>query len=579
MNVSRLHLPIATVVATILVGASGIFAQPSVLVDQLGYRPDDPKVAFLKNGGGIEFLVVEVRTNKSVFKGTIQPTSKRDAQTGDALRALDFTRFRKPGSYQLWIPGANIFSPEFRIAGDVYRPVVDRTIESYYFQRCGTVVGQQTIWNHPACHLEDSYFFDNPGLWRDVRGGWHDAGDYGKFIATGALTAAFLLYAYEYSPSQFDDGQLTIPESNNGIPDILDEARWELEWMLKMQTPDGGVFHKTSTKKWTGEYLPHLDPDRRFIFGVSTTATAAVAAVTALAARVFDRWDKNFARTLLKSSLNAWAYLREHKQIVPAGGFKNPPGVEGGEYEDKTDSDERLWAAVELYRLTGHEDIHDYIRYNHRALGGFSHAIGWQNVQNFAYASYLRMRREHQDPAVAGFLSSTLAASCDALIKRIEESAYRYVLRDDEYYWGSNSVALGYAFSLLLGHEIKNQPKYLEAALDQLHFILGRNTFGQTFVTGVGTHPVKRPYHQFSMMLGAGEPVPGLVVGGPNKNSKLKGKTISHLPGKCYEDVEKNYFVNEVAINYTAPLTYVAALLLETPASSTKQGTPTVVGE
>lgn len=579
MNLIRYGPSIAAVALLITVAVSAGFAQSAVLVNQLGYRPDDPKIAFLRDAGGAEFLVVEVRTNKSVFKGAIQPITKRDAHTGDALRVLNFTRLRKPGTYQLWIPGANTFSPEFRIAGDVYRPVVDRTIESFFFQRCGTVIGSRTVWNHTACHLEDSYFFDNPGLWRDVRGGWHDAGDYGKFIVTGALSAAFLLYAYEYAPSQFDDGQLAIPENKNGVPDILDEVRWELEWMLRMQTPDGGVFHKTSTKKWTGEYLPHLDTDRRFIFGVSSTATAAVAAVNALAARVFDRWDKNFARMLLKSSLSAWAYLREHKQIVPAGGFKNPPGVEGGEYEDKTDTDERLWAAVELYRLTGHEDIHDYIRYNHRSLGGFNHAIGWQNVQNFAYASYLRMGSEHQDPGVTGYLASTLAASCDALVKRIEDNAYRTVLRDDEYYWGSNSVALGYAFSLLLGYEIKNQPKYLEAALDQIHFMLGRNTFGQTFVTGIGTQPVRHPYHQFSMMLGAGEPVPGLVVGGPNKNSRLKGKTISHLPGKCYEDVEKNYFVNEVAINYTAPLTYVAALLLESPGSSAKQGAPTVVGE
>lgn len=167
-----------------------------------------------------------------------------------------------------------------------------------------------------------------------------------------------------------------------------------------------------------------------------------------------------------------------------------------------------------------------------------------------------------KDAEITGFFMSTLTTLSEALLKRIEANVYRCVLRDEEYYWGSNSVLLGYAFSLLLAHEVSGQRKYLEGALDQLHYVLGRNTFNSVFVTGIGTHPVRQPYHQFSMMLNAGIPVPGLVVGGPNKGSRLQGKTISRFPGKCYEDVAKNYFVNEVAINYTAPLTYLASYLV-----------------
>src|SRR5260221_235486 len=162
-----------------------------------------------------------------------------------------------------------------------------------------------------------------------------------KDVATNkTVSTAFFLYLYEGQPGKFTDGQLAIPESRNGVPDILDEARWALEWLLKLQRDDGGVYHKVSIKTWTGEHLPDKESDRQYIFDVSSASTADVAAVTALGARLFKKVDPQFAVALLKCATNAWKFLNGHRDIVPPGGFRNPQDVEGGEYGDQNDLDE-----------------------------------------------------------------------------------------------------------------------------------------------------------------------------------------------------------------------------------------------
>ncbi len=529
----------------------------SILVDQLGYRPTDAKIAMIRGITGKTFHVMNLANNRAAFSGKVRPVGTIDENTGDTLYEMDFTKVRAPGRYQIWMSEISATSPEFTITDDAYRPAALAAIQSYYYQRCGTEVNNGTPWNHPPCHLDDATVYANPSLTSNVVGGWHDAGDYGKFVATGAVSAEFLLSLYESQPGKFSDGQLQIPERNNSVPDILDEARWELEWLLKMQGADGGVSHKVSTKKWTGEHLPDKDPDRRYLFDVSSTATGSFCAITAAGARVFKKWDSEFARRLLRSSLIAWKYLELHPSIVPPDGFHNPPGVEGGEYGDAQDRDERLWASAELYRTTLSDVYHRYFLVHYMDCGGINYPVSWEHVQNFAYYSYLSVPAKRIDYKARSFIIASLTTYSDDLLRRIAVSGYRCVLTSNQFYWGSNSVALGYAYDLIHGYEVTGFARYLAGAVDQLHYIFGRNTFGQTFVTGIGSTPVRHPYHQFSMLRDV-RPVPGLLVGGPNKNSRLNGKVLSKFSGKCYEDSEKNYYVNEVAINYTAPLAFVA---------------------
>lgn len=538
-----------------------VLAIPVILVNQLGYRPDDRKLVVVKDPPVGEYEVWNMESNRLVLRATLKAVGMKDENTGDIVFTLDLSDLRTAGVYQIRFPHSDVTSPEFRIGVDVYDSLCLATLESFYFQRCGTQVHNGTVWKHPACHLFDATLFDNHTLTKEVVGGWHDAGDYGKFVATATVSTAFLLYLYELQPHKFTDGQLKIPEAGNGVPDVLDEVRWELTWLLKMQTPGGGVYHKVSTKKWTGEYLPHQDPDTRYIFQESSTATGAFAAVCALGARVFRELDKEFSRALLKAAILAWNYLEKNRTIVPPGGFRNPAGVEGGEYGDSRDDDERLWAAVELLRTTGNVEYHSYFLTQYRNLGGITYPVSWEHVQNFAYYSYLKIPVSQTDYAARSLVIATLTGYSDDLIQRTEQNGYRLVLRSDQFYWGSNSVVAGYAFDLIQAYEATKLRRYLNAALDQFHYLLGRNTFNKSFVTGVGSDPVRYPYHQFSMMLHAGKPVPGMLVGGPNRGSRLQGKVISEYPGKCYEDYEKNYFVNEVAINYTAPLVFLSGYL------------------
>lgn len=552
--------------------SSRSFAQQILVVNQLGYRPYDTKIAFARNIRSELFELLDVGTGEVVYRGTIRDVHRVDANTGDTTGVMDFSAFRTPGYYQLWIPGTVWRSSVFRIANDVYHSALKTALESFYYQRCGVVVDNGTVWTHPPCHTKDAPVYGRSDIFQEVTGGWHDAGDYGKFVVTGTLSAAFLLYLYENHKEKFHDGQLNNKSDGNGIPDILDEVRWELTWLMKMQRTDGSVYFKVSKKKWTGEYLPHDETDVRYIFEPSTTATGGFAAVTALGSRVFTSFDPDFARLLLKSSEAAWKYLEANPSIVPSGGFRNPEGVEGGEYSDDEDRDERLWASAELYRTTGKQQYHQYFLTNYKHFWGVTYPVSYKNVQNFAFYTYMRLPLKMRNESVRSHLITTLRNYCNDLVQRIGKNGYHHALKSSQFYWGSNGLTMGYAFDLLQGYYATGTKAYLNAALDQLHYILGRNPFGLSFVTGVGGRAVTRPYHQFSIKLKAGKPVPGMLVGGPNSQDRIRGKQLSVFPGKCYEDSDGNWFVNEPAINYTAPFVYVIGYFADKPLQASTEG-------
>lgn len=557
----RAGLPLVVALLVISACSNDPAKAQRIAVDEVGFRPQDSKVAFF-DGPGLEddhFVVIDSRTSKAVFKGHLGHRRDKSLITGQANFILDFTELNKSGTYYISIPRRDVRSVDFQISADVYDGVVKKAAESFYYQRCGTSVDIGTKWTHPACHLDDAVFFSNPQKHKDVRGGWHDAGDYGKYSVNTAVSLAFLLYLYDQSPKAFSDGQLDIPGRGNGTPDLLDQAKWALRWLMKMQRSDGAVYHKVQKKKWTGEYLPQNDPDRRYIFGVSSAATADFAAVASLGARIFKRFNPRLSDRLAEAALKAWDFLEEHPSIFPAGGFQNPKGVKGGEYGDKDDSDERLWASVELYRLTKEKKYQAYFAKHYNLSDSFtSSPVSWKNVSDFACAAYLHISDNRQNHRVRRALTQKLLNYANRLVNRAATHDYRVVLKKDEYYWGSNSVAMGYAFDLIQAYVLSGEERYEETALDQLHYILGRNALRQSFVTGVGEKPVQHPYYQFSIKSSITEAVPGLVVGGPNSHNQLHDRPLSEYPAQNYEDKTKNYMVNEPAINYTAPLVYLS---------------------
>ncbi|MFU8861995.1 MAG: glycoside hydrolase family 9 protein [Cyclonatronaceae bacterium] len=532
-------------------------------MNQIGYEKDSLKQAFLVNAEADSFELVRAHDSKVVFSGPIKTAGDTDAVSGDKISVIDFSDYRSEGEYKIkTLAPEPMVSNKFNISKDVYVEALKIMSKSFYYHRCGTQVGGESDWSYEICHLDDAPFFDDPESSKDVTGGWHDAGDYNKFTVNTALSAGLLLYTYESNPDNFWDNQLGIPESGNGIPDLLDEISWALEWLLKMQRDDGAVYHKVSQKKWIGEYLPHTDPSIRYIFDVSSAAAASFTAAVAIGSRHLRSYKPDFSQELQAAAERAWHWLEQNPENFPAGGFKNPEGVTGGQYGDPSDLDERLWAAMELYKLTNNDRYLTFYIEHYRALyqTGIP-PISWRDANSLAMRAFLRSETNGKYLKEKDAVREATIRHANSLLEVHNQNAYKNLLRSDQYYWGSNSVGLAFAADLMQAYDITGQAHYKNATLDQLHFIVGRNPFNLSQVTGVGSAPVQHPYHQLSEMDNSDDPIPGMLVGGPNNHLLLNNEVISPYPVKNYKDEFKNYLVNEPAINFTAILIYVTGAI------------------
>jgi endoglucanase len=534
-----------------------------IAVNQVGYEKESPKQAYLVNAEADWFELIRTHDSKVVFSDSMKTTAEKDSVTGDIISVIDFSEYNSEGEYIIKAAGPEpILSNKFHISQNVYADALQIMSRSYYYHRCGTRVGAESDWGYEICHTDDAPFFDNPEKSVNVTGGWHDAGDYNKFTVNTALSAGLLLYAYESNPDNFWDKQLGIPESGNGIPDLLDEASWALEWLLKMQRNDGALYHKVSQKKWIGEYLPHTDPSTRYIFDISSAATASFTAAAAIGSRHLKGYNPDYSQTLQSAAERTWNWLEKNPENFPAGGFKNPEGVVGGQYDDPSDLDERLWAAVELYRLTDHNRYLSFFIKNYRKLFETGvPPISWRDANSLALRAFLQSETNGKYPEEKDAVREASTRHANSVLEVHEQNSYKNLLRYNQYYWGSNSVGLAYAFDLIQAYKITGHANYKNAALDQLHFILGRNPLNLSQVTGVGFASVQHPYHQLSETGNFNGPVPGMLVGGPNNHRLLNNRKISPYPAKNYEDLFKNYLVNEPAINFTAILVYVTSAL------------------
>jgi endoglucanase len=559
--VKRTALVLSFVLVYIAAASAGIVA-----VDQAGYPCNVHKVAIL-TAPADSFVVTNVQSGAVVFRGHVRSGESPDVATGITPSYADFSALTTPGIYCVRV-SSNDTSLHFPIADTVLRPVCRTALRSYFLQRCGMDLPRSLAgpWWHLACHVTTDGVFhptaEGEGF-ASVRGGWHDAGDYGKYVVNAGVTVGTLLMAYEMFPSRFDADDLRIPESGNGVPDLLDEVRYELEWCLTMQSGNGGVFSKVTGMTFEGFVMPENDTAQRYIYRISSASTADFAAMMAQAARIFVRFDPGFAATCLAAAQKAWAYLQVHPSIVPPGGFRNPEGTRTGEYADGDDRDERLWAAVELYGTTGDSAAHAYVRNSYASRGMVKDAISWPHVETLAQCEYMRFSRPDVDRKIQAAIRAALLWYCESTMGLRDESGFRTALAPKEYSWGSNSKILNNALLFIVGWSEGGSDKLEAAALDQLHYILGVNALGYSFVTGIGARSARHPHHRPSEADGVDDPVPGLVVGGPNsrinQDAALKEKfTPSTPPALCYLDVMPSYASNETAINWNAPLVFLA---------------------
>ena len=548
--------------------ASDAAPTAAIKVDQVGYPVDAPKFAFVvsdKPSG--EFVVRAAPGGNETFKGKLSAPSK-DANSGDLVQAADFSALTRAGRYYLDIPGVGV-SWEFSIAPNVYSRAYYLAMRSFYGQRCGIAVDlgpEFPGYKHEACHLTGAWHASSGKSGpRASAGGWHDAGDYGRYVVNSGITTGTLLWAYELFGAKIANTKLNIPESGNGTPDILNEIRWNLDWMLSMQDSDGGAWHKQTTERFGGFVMPEKETAISYVIGTgeepfkSSCATGDFAAVTAIAARVYKPFDADYAAKCLRAARQAWAWLDKHPNVL----FRNPQGVATGEYGDRDCSDERLWAAAELYRTSGDEAFHKYFLDNYAAFQSNIRATGpqgWPNVAPLALWTYVLGKKGGNAEAVSAIREGSLRAA-DEIVARTAANGYRISMTERDYAWGSNSGAANYGMQLLVANALRPDKRYYHAALENLHYLLGRNTLSISWVTQVGANAFKNPHHRPSGADNLPEPWPGLLSGGPNRSKQDPAmKKMPDLPpAKMYLDEQASYASNEVAINWNAPLVFLLA--------------------
>lgn len=524
--------------------------ETAVRLNSVGFLPDALKRATFAGGSGV-FELVDTAGNV-VYQGTAAAPVDSFETDEQGLRVADFTAFAGTGEFQLRAEGAGD-SPRFRIAPDVMTDVARVLMLGMYGQRCGEAVSfeyQSSTFAHGACHLGDGLLDDhgNTGEQHPALYGWHDAGDYGKYVNNGALSLANMLFAWQQYPALESFG-FGLPDSE-GLPEYLAECRFQLEWLLGMQLADGGVADRVTTRSFDAMVSPEQSTGARFLSPVTTTATADFAAVVAQAARVFEAHDPELAESARTAALSAWSYLEEHPAPVTewdmalryTGGYRS------------SDQDDRLWAAAEIWELTGDEAALAF--FEERAASVSVDAFwDWPTLSNLGVFTYLLSEREGRDPALVTRLTEALGTGVAQLHSTAVSHPYGRAT-GGQYYWGINGVLARMALNVGVYQALVPDPKHRDLLVMIVDHLLGRNFYGRSYVTGIGNDPPYYPHHRPSAADTLPEPWPGLLIGGPWTEEP------GTKPATAWVDSAGDYLTNEVAINWNAAMIYAAAALL-----------------
>ncbi len=525
-------------------------------VNQIGYLPDSRKLVTVRAIEGealqTEFSVLNDK-DEAVYTGTLSAPSYSQ-YSGEQVYIGDFSEVKQDGVYTIKVGDDKVSFP-FAIGSDVYDEVLLDAFHMLYNQRCGSDLTEEFAgeFAHPACHTTDAIIYGTNNT-KDVSGGWHDAGDYGRYVAPGVQAAYDLILLYEDFPEIWGSADdLQIPESGNGVPDVLDEARYELDWLLKMQDEaTGGVYHKVTTKAFPETVLPQEDTADLYLSPISTTATADFAAIMAKCSLVYEKYDAEFAKACGEAAVHAWDYLAN---TTNGKGFLNPSDILTGEYPDGQDKDERFWASVELYKATGDQK---YLDFAHESMEKYIlFGYGWAAMGGYGNLAYETLDPSAQDATLYTKMKDMSKQKADELVENAIADGYQNCLGND-YVWGSNMVVCNDAREMLFAYELTGDAKYADYAEDQLHYLLGRNTVSYCFVTEHGTQSPKNSHHRPSTALGVVQK--GMLVGGPNGNLEdpfAKTVLAGLPPAKCYVDNEQSYSVNEITIYWNTPFLYL----------------------
>ena len=552
--------------AIVFAGEPASAATQAIRIDQLGFLPASRKLALVEVDEARGFKVIRIDGGDAVLEGRLTPPARWLPAARDAAVA-DLSALATAGRYRLLVEGLPPSDP-FVVDPQAYAGLADAALKAFYFNRAGTALdpAHAGAWARPAGHADveieihpSAASIARPaGSIVSAPKGWYDAGDYNKYVVNSGIATWSLLAAFEHDPDFFRHRDIGIPESGDPVPDILDEAWWNLEWMLAMQDPgDGAVYHKLTNLTFDGMVMPERATARRYMVGKSTAAALDFAAVMAIASRVYAPYDSHSpgrAARMRTAAEAAWRWAQANPRVI----YQQPEDVKTGTYGDETITDEFAWAAAELYLLTGEAAYWQaFQRYATKPS-----VPSWADVETLGWMSLSHHRDRLPDAAARQDIPAAISALASRLATQWQQSPWRVAMQSPDFVWGSNAVALNQAIVLLQGYRLGGERTQLDAAQSQLDYVLGRNPLGVSYVTGQGLRTPLHIHHRPSQADGIDAPVPGWLSGGPNPRQQDASRCPpypSREPALSWLDDACSYASNEIAINWNAPLVYVAA--------------------
>jgi hypothetical protein len=533
-----------------------------IVVDQFGYRPQSEKIAVVRDPQigvdaddsftpGSTYQVIDAESGATAFEGSAEAwgNGATDDASGDKAWWFDFSDLETPGVYYVLDTDNDARSDTFRVASDVYREVLKQAVRTFFYQRAGFAKKApfaEPDWVDAASHVgpgqdTEARRYDAPddaSTERDLSGGWFDAGDYNKYTPWTADYVVSMLRAYTERPEAFGD-DYDLPDSGNGVADIVDEARFGLEYLARLQQADGGVLSIVSLD---GASPPSAATGASLYGPATANASMRTAAAFAWGARVFADIDDASAQDLLDRARSAYDWARAN----PTATFRNnegaAAGIGAGQQELPDDAWQRdayaLGAALALYQATGESSYRDTFEQNYR-VDGFSLFSGWLSGWdlNFTdmyldYASLPDADPTIRDAIVTPF-NDTLGSNDN--LGMLSTNPDPYLAQQADYVWGSNAqkARIGSLFYLYEVHpdlDASRQGDAVRAAERYVHYIHGVNPLGIVYLSAMNRFGAARSVTQFyHTWFGDGtpwdtNPAPGFLTGGPNASYDWDGQ-------------------------------------------------------
>ncbi len=534
-----------------------------IRLNQIGYYPDAVKKAIVLDSTTTNtFKLVNTDNMREVFSGNLSAPIKWEI-AGQQVQVADFSTFQEAGSYVIYIPKTG-YSYPFEIKDHILEDAFKASVKGFYYLRMSTALEEEHAgqWSRAMAHPDDNILYHpSSGYTNGAKsspGGWYDAGDYNKYVVNGAFSLGQLILLQEHAPQIIKDNSLNIPESGNGKSDLLDEIKYEMDWLLTMQDEDGGCFHKVTAKGFEPMVMPDSALSQRYMVGKGTGATLDFAACAAKASHSFRDYDSAYADLLLASAERAWKWAEQNPAVV----YKNPEDIRTGEYGDSNFEQELAWAAAELYAVTGAQK---YLEAFVAVPRKFELSSGDTWTSFMRYMGYFALLDRAGD--LPQDLRTELTNGIQTEAQRINNKIQRndYFQPAESFKWGSNSDLLSACMVLAMANRLNPNKDHVQSIRQTIDYIFGKNAVGYSFLTGFGDKTPMHIHHRQSAADNISAPVPGLVSGGPNIDRQdieyVDTYPDNMFPMQSWADHEGSYASNEICLNWNAPLAYVLGYL------------------